>query len=431
MFQPYEIIERDAMTVIVSGAGIGGLSMALTCHQLGIPVKVYEQVADITPLGVGINLQPHAVREIFELGLAAEIDAIGLRTKEVAYFAKTGLPIHAESRGTWAGYKWPQYSIHRGALQMMLLKAVQDRLGSGAVETGAAISNVVQTADGVRFSVNRGGRVTTETGTVMIGADGLHSNIRAQFYPAEGAPVWGGAVLWRGTTRAVPFLSGATMAMAGHATQKFVTYPIDRPDKNGSATINWIAELVFDPSKAWNREDYNRQGVLADFLPSFEGWRFDWLDIPAMIKTADKIYEFPMVDRDPLPRWSFGNTTLLGDAAHAMYPIGSNGATQAILDARMLGRCFYEHGVNAAALTAYDADRRPKCNAVVLANRGSGPDQVMQVVEARTGGRFDNIDDVLSLTERLEMAKAYKRIAGFDVKTLNDAPPIITEGMRG
>ncbi len=417
------------MTVIISGAGIGGLTAAPTCHQLGIPVKIYEQVREITPLGVGINLQPHAVREIFELGLEAEIEVIGVRTREVAYFSKKGLPIHAEARGILAGYSWPQYSIHRGELQMMLLKAVRERLGD-VVETGAAVVGFSEDAHGVTVRVERDGAISETGGAVLIGADGLHSKIRAGFYPAEGAPIWAGAVLWRGTTRAVPFLSGASMAMAGHESQKFVTYPISAPDENGEAMVNWIAELWFEPDSKWNREDYNRQGELADFLPEFEAWDFDWLDIPALIKAADKIYEFPMIDRDPLPRWSFGRATLLGDAAHAMYPIGSNGATQAILDARMLGRCLVEHGLNAEALSAYDADRRPKCNAVVLANRGNGPDQVMQVVEARSGGDFAHIDDVLSEAERLEMAASYKRIAGFDVDILNNAPSIITEGMR-
>ena len=418
------------MTVIVSGAGIGGLTVALTCHELGIPVKVYEQVKEITPLGVGINLQPHAVREIFEMGLEAEIDSIGLRTKEVAYFTKTGLPIHSEARGAWAGYNWPQYSIHRGELQMMLLAAVRARLGEDAVQTGAAITSFEETETGVRFNVERGGVTSTGTGSVLIGADGLHSKVRAQFYPDEGAPVWAGAVLWRGTTRAVPFMSGASMAMAGHQDQKFVTYPISKTDENGEANINWIAELKFQPDAEWNREDYNRKGILKDFLPFFESWNFDWLDIPATIRAADQIFEFPMIDRDPLPCWSFGKVTLLGDAAHAMYPIGSNGATQAILDARVLGRLFYELGVNAEALAAYDKDRRPTCNAIVLANRGNGPDQVMQIVEERTGGMFDNIDDVLTVEERLEMAKAYKKIAGFDVDILNNAASIISKDMK-
>ena len=419
------------MTVIVSGAGIGGLTVALTCYELGIPVKVFEQVSEITPLGVGINLQPHAVRELFELGLEAELEEIGVRTKEVAYFSKKGLPIHAEARGTWAGYRWPQYSIHRGELQMMLLKAVRERLGADLVETGTTVIGFEERDEGVQVQIQCADRARVEMGSVLIGADGIHSKLRAGFYPDEGAPIWAGAVLWRGTTKAKPFLTGATMGMAGHATQKFVTYPISQPDEAGEAVVNWIAERVFNAEEDWNREDYNRQGALADFWPQFEDWNFDWLDIPALIKAADKIYEFPMIDRDPLPRWSFGRVTLLGDAAHPMYPIGSNGATQAILDARMLGRCFCEHGQTAQALTAYDDDRRPKCNAVVLANRGNGPDQVMQVVEERSGGEFSNIDDVLSETERQEMAKTYKKIAGFDVDILNDAPSIITKAMRG
>ena len=419
------------MTVIVSGAGIGGLTVALTCHALGIPVKVYEQVANITPLGVGINLQPHAVREIFELGLERKIDAIGVRTEEVVYFSKKGLQIHAEKRGLWAGYNWPQYSVHRGELQMMLLDAVRERLGPGAVQMGASITEVEECGNGVRFSVVRGAGTSVEQGSVLVAADGLHSKIRAQFYPDEGAPVWGGAVLWRGTTRATPFLTRASMAMAGHEAQKFVTYPISKPDENGVAVINWIAELKFSPDTKWNREDYNRRGLLSDFLPQFADWRFDWLDIPALIKGADKVFEFPMVDRDPLAQWSFGNATLLGDAAHVMYPVGSNGASQAILDARVLGRCFYQHGVNAAALEAYEAERRPKCNAVVRANRRNGPDQVLQVVEERCGGEFAHIDDVLPPGERQYMAARYKEIAGFDVDVLNSAPGIISDEMRG
>ncbi|MCF6304578.1 MAG: flavin-dependent oxidoreductase [Rhodobacteraceae bacterium] len=410
------------MVVIISGAGIGGLTVALTCHQLGIPVKVFEAVPKITPLGVGINLQPHAVRELFELGLADQLDAIGLRTREVAYFSKHGLPIWAEDRGKWAGYNWPQYSVHRGALQMLLLDAVMARLGADCVTTASKVTGFEQTASGVLVTINGEQQVQ---GDVLIAADGIHSTIRAGFYPDEGAPVWGGAVLWRGTTRAKAFLSGASMAMAGHKDLKFVTYPISQPDENGLSLINWIADVKFDNSATWNREDYNRQGKLADFLPKFGDWNFDWLDIPDLIRKADAIYEFPMIDRNPLERWSFGNITLLGDAAHAMYPIGSNGATQAIIDARVLGKYFKSHGINAAALKAYDAERRPICNAVVLANRGNGPDQVLQVVEQRCKGRFDRVEDILSPNEMAKMAADYKKVAGFDVETLNNAPSIL------
>ncbi len=413
------------MTVIVSGAGIGGLTVALTCHQLGIPVKVFEAVPKISPLGVGINLQPHAVRELFELGLADQLDAIAVRTREVAYFSKHGLPIWTEDRGKWAGYHWPQYSVHRGELQMMLLNAVTARLGPDCVETGSIVMGFESTDNGVVVSVAQAGSTRQFKGRVLIAADGIHSNIRAGFHPNEGPPVWGGAVLWRGTTRAKAFLSGTSMAMAGHRDLKFVTYPISQPDENGLSLINWIADIKLDKITHWNHNIYNRKGELADFLPKFESWNFDWLDIPDLIRNADAIYEFPMIDRDPLARWTVDNVTLLGDAAHAMYPIGSNGASQAIIDARVLGKYFKSLGINGAALQAYDDERRPICNAVVLANRGDGPDHILQVVEERCQGRFDKIEDILSPKEMAKMAADYKKIAGFDVKTLNNAPDIL------
>lgn len=419
------------MTVIIAGAGIAGLSLALTCHELDIPVKLYEQVDKITPLGVGINLQPHAVREIFEMGLADEIDKIGVRTREVAYFSKTGLPIWAEARGTWAGYNWPQYSIHRGYLHMMLYDAVVARLGPDCIETSAEVIGVTNHDKGVTVDVRQNGSIKQVVGRVLVGADGIHSNIRGLFDPHGGTPIWGGAVLWRGTTTMKPFLSGATMAMAGHEQQKFVTYPISNPDPaTGESLINWIAELHYDPDDDWNRDDYNRRGVLADFLPQFEGWKFDWLDIPQVIRDANDIFEYPMIDRDPLEQWTHGNVTLMGDAAHAMYPIGSNGASQGIIDARVLGKCFARYGVNNAALKAYDLERRPICNAIVLANRGNGPDQVMQVIEERCGGVFDKVEDILSAKEMAEMAAAYKNIAGFDRETLNNAPRIVANNMN-
>lgn len=413
------------MTVIVSGAGIGGLTVALTCHQLGIPVKIFEAVKEITPLGVGINLQPHAVRELYELGLADALDAIGVRTREVAYFSKKGLPIWSEQRGKWAGYRWPQYSVHRGALQMMLFDAVVARLGPDCIETGCTVLGFESGENDVTISIAQGGGVRRVQGDVLIGADGIHSNIRASFYPEEGPPVWAGAILWRGTTNAKTFLSGATMGMAGHQDQKFVVYPIGEPAADGKSLINWIAELKFDPNAQWKREDYNRKGNLNDFLPQFADWKFDWLDIPALIRDANVILEFPMIDRNPLDRWSFDKVTLLGDAAHAMYPIGSNGATQAIIDARVLGKYFAALGPNEFSLKAYDDERRPITNAVVLANRGNGPDQVMQVVEDRCGGIFEDVEDILSPSEMAEMAAAYKNIAGFDVDILNNAPSIV------
>jgi 2-polyprenyl-6-methoxyphenol hydroxylase-like FAD-dependent oxidoreductase len=413
--------------LLIAGGGIVGLTLAMTAHDLGIPVRLFEQVDAPQALGVGINIQPHAVRELHEMGLAEALDATGVRTREVAYFSAKGRPIWAEPRGTWAGYRWPQVSVHRGEALMMLWRAARARLPEGALVTGWKATGFTQDARGATLHLtDRQGRSRTETGALVVACDGIHSAIRAQMQPTEGPPKWGGAVLWRATSRAVPFLSGATMAMAGHEWQKFVTYPIGAPDpQTGEATINWIAELKYDPDRPWNPEDYNRPGRLADFLPAFEDWVFDWLDIPALIRKAEKVYEFPMVDRDPLACWTDGRVTLAGDAAHAMYPIGSNGASQGILDARVLGRALADHGLTPEALMAYEAARRPATTAIVLANRGNGPDQVMELVHRRTGGEFDRIEDVLSPAELVETAKGYKRLAGMDIDELNARAPIL------
>ena len=416
------------MTILVAGAGIAGLTFALTCRQIGIPVKLFEQVEEIRPLGVGINLQPHAIRELMDLGLEAWFADIGIRTREVAYFSKHGRPIWSEARGQEAGYNWPQLSVHRGKLQLMLIDAVCNQLGPDVIQTGWKATGYSQDSDGVTLDlINRMGEERTERGSILVAADGIHSAIRAQMNPDEGPPVWGGAVLWRATSRARPFLTGATMAMVGHEWQKFVTYPISATDpETGLADINWVAEIKKAPDAVWNREDWNRPGDIADFLPAFESWNFDWLDIPALIKSARQIYEYPMVDRDPLENWRDGRVTLMGDAAHPMYPIGSNGASQAILDARIMGKCLVEHQMSEAALIAYEEERRPATTRIVLANRGNGPDQIMQVVEEKCEGLFETIDEVMSARELAEHAAHYKALAGFDLETLNSRPPLIS-----
>ena len=415
------------MSVIIAGGGIAGLSLALSLHQIGVPVRVYEQAPAIRALGVGINVQPHAVRELFELGLERQMEEIGIRTREVAYFSKKGGLIWAEPRGMFAGYNWPQFSVHRGKLQMMLFDAVCARLGSDAVVSGTAVTGFDEANGKVVVRLrDTDGRESVAEADFLVAADGIHSAVRKQLFPAEGAPHWGGAVLWRGTTVAKPFLTGATMAMAGHEWQKFVTYPISKPDPvTGESLINWIGELKYQPGTGWNREDWNRKGDFDDFLPAFEKWRFDWLDCPALMRAGGECFEYPMVDRDPLPRWTHGRVTLAGDAAHAMYPIGSNGASQAIIDARVLARAFLDHGLREDALHAYEAERRPATTRLVEANRGNGPDHVMQMVEERCGGVFDDIGEVLSREELEETAAGYKRLAGFDVATLNTRPPLV------
>ena len=418
------------MTVLIAGAGIGGLAVALSLHQIGVPCRVFESVERIEPLGVGINTLPHAVRELTELGLADQLAATAIETAELAYFSKHGKRVWAEPRGRAAGYAWPQFSIHRGTLQTLLLEAVRARLGDDAVLTGHHLAGWEETVSGVRARfVHRasGEPRGTYDGALLIAADGMHSVARGRFYPDEGPPIWNGAILWRGMTYGAPFLSGRTMALAGHEAQKFVCYPISRAALDrGEAVINWIAELKFRPDHQWRREDWNRPGRLEEFLPRFGNWHFDWLDVPAVIAAADHCYEYPMVDRDPLPRWTHGRVTLLGDAAHPMYPIGSNGASQAILDARVLAREIRARGATPAALAAYEAERRPATAAIVAANRGNGPDQVLELVEARAPDGFACVQDVLSEAELAETAAAYRRVAGFDKDALNARPSILS-----
>lgn len=417
------------MTVLIIGAGIAGLTTALSLHQIGVECRVFESVETIEPLGVGINTLPHAVRELTELGLADKLAETAVATAELAYYSKHGKLIWSEPRGRAAGYNWPQFSIHRGALQMILLEAARARLGADRILSGHHLQNWEATAEEVLASfVNRrtGARVEAK-GALMIAADGIHSTVRAQLYPEEGLPLWNGAILWRGVTRGKTFLTGRTMIMAGHEFQKFVCYPISCREP----ALNWIAERKFKPDYRWRREDWNRRGDLAEFLPQFESWKFDWLDVPALIRAADGCYEYPMVDRNPLERWTFGRVTLLGDAAHPMYPIGSNGASQAILDARVVAREIHAHGTTEAALAAYEAERRPATSAIVLANRKNGPEQVMQMVEERAPAGFARIEDVLTGQELQDAAAGYKRIAGFDKDSLNNRLPIVPAGRGG
>ena len=419
------------MTVLIAGGGIGGLTLALSLHQIGVPCRVFESVSELKPLGVGINVLPHAVRELIELGLLEKLDSIGVRTKELAFFSKYGKPIWSEPRGIEAGYKWPQFSVHRGQLQQILLDTVIERLGAGNVLTSHHLSDWTETADGVRANfIDRatGKPAGSYDGTLLIAADGIHSAIREKLYPQEGAPLWNGRILWRGITEADAFLSGRTMIMAGHEILKFVCYPISKtPNARGKHQINWVAERHMPPSYEWRREDYNRTARLDEFLPWFEDWAFDWLDVPSLIRNCPHAYEYPLVDRDPLDRWTFGRVTLLGDAAHPIYPIGSNGASQAILDARVLTREILAQGEVPAALEAYEAERRPATTELVKLNRRNGPEQVMQLVEERAPQGFNVVTDVLSQQELEDIAANYKRVAGFQVDALNAKLPIVPQ----
>ncbi len=420
------------MTILISGGGIGGLVTALTCHQIGVPFKVFEAVREIKPLGVGINLQPTAVRELWDLGFKDQLDEIGVRTRDYGMYSKHGLHIWTEPRGTWAGYKWPQYSVHRGALHMMLYDALVARAGSDCIETGWSGERFESCADVARLHLrNRDGDTRIEDGELIIGSDGIHSAIRAQMAPDEGPPKWAGSILWRGTTQAKPFKSGASMVMIGYDGLRFVSYPISRPDpETGLATINWIVNLHRSSEEGYRAEDYSREANLDEFLPQFENFDLEWIDIPGLILGAAKVFEYPMVDRDPIAKWTVGRTTLLGDAAHAAYPVGSNGAGSAIMDARQLGAAFLKHGVTTEALEAYEAKMRPAATKVVLMNRTAGPDSILDVVEERSGGVFDDINDVIPVAEMAAHAEKYKLVAGFGVEQTNNSPPTIPEEAR-
>ncbi len=405
------------MKVVIVGAGIGGLTAALSLQRVGIrDVTCLEAAAEIRPLGVGINLLPHAVRELSELGLLDELDALAVRTADLTYVNEFGQTIWSEPRGIDAGYHWPQFSIHRGEFQMMLTRVVRDRLGEDAIVTDSRVSNVETKGNTVCVTTN----TDIYTADIVIAADGIHSAVRAMWHPHEGAPIWNGAVLWRGTSRVKPFLSGRSMFMAGHRQTKFVAYPLKRIDADGLQLVNWIAEHV-DPTLNDVQTNWNRSVEIDRFLPLFDSWKFDWLEVPTLIKAAEKVFEYPMSDRNPLDSWIRGRVVLLGDAAHPTYPIGSNGSSQAIIDARVLAHALATRPIDEALLW-YQSERLPKTRAIQLANREMGPEIVMQLAHERAPQGFESIEDVIPLAERTEIAARYKSIAGFDPAILNSRP---------
>jgi 2-polyprenyl-6-methoxyphenol hydroxylase-like FAD-dependent oxidoreductase len=406
--------------------------MALTCHQVGVPAIVLESVRTVAPLGVGINLQPNAVRELFDLGFADDLDDIGIEATEWALVGRSGNDVWSEARGRSAGYRWPQYSVHRGQLQMLLYRAAVDRLGTEAVRTGHRVTGYRNTPDGVVAHVdNRDGNTTEVAGSVLIAADGLHSAVRAQMHPDQPEPQWGGQILWRGATPGPPVRSGASFTLVGTLEQRFVHYPISRPDPDtGLQLQNWIAELTVDTSAGLAGSSWNKQVDTDDFLPSFEDWTFDWLDIPGLVAGAPSVWEFPMVDRDPVDRWVDGRACLIGDAAHVMYPVGSNGASQAIVDARVMGAKFLAHGVDPDALSAFQTELLEPMSALVLRNRGHGPVGILGLVDERCDGVFDDINDVVPRAEVESYMARYKSAAGFAMDELNNRPSTIEPGAR-
>jgi 5-methylphenazine-1-carboxylate 1-monooxygenase len=397
--------------IVIAGGGIGGLAAALFLQAEGIEVDIYESVPELRELGVGINLQPHAVRELELLGLRTELEAAGNSCDEWAMFNRFGQEIWREPRGCAAGHVWPQISIHRGRLQGILLAAARKRLGPERIHPDhhlVAFDHVGDRIAATFATDRRTGSLLRVEADALIGADGIHSSVRKLLYPAEGDPVFAGMLLWRGMTRTKPLFGGHTMVFAGYREQKFIAYPIGAPDADGRQMLNWIAEIHAD--KMLRREDWNREGRLDEFLPAYADWRFSWADVPRIIRDAERVYEYPMIDRDPLPRWSFGPVTLLGDAAHPMYPIGANGASQAIRDGRALAQALAADGTMAECLDRYEQARREATNEIVLSNRQLGPEQVMQMAHERAPNGFEHIEDVISREELTTIAQRYRAV---------------------
>ncbi|EYT56110.1 hypothetical protein H490_0102875 [Leucobacter sp. UCD-THU] len=408
------------MKIVIAGAGIGGLITALSLEAAGFTdITVAERTPEIRGLGVGVNLLPHAVRELTELGVADRIAALGVEPGTLSYYNRHGQPIWSESRGRDAGYAWPQLSVHRGRLQLELRDLVEERLGD-VIRLGHRLVDLREGVDGrpgatAVFELTDGSR-TELSGDLVIAADGIHSAARKLFYPDEGEPVWSGLTLWRGTALVDPLLDGRTMVMVGDAEQKFVAYPLSGPLEDGRQRLNFIAERRGggSPSADWNRQV--ERGPIAEI---FEGWRYDWLDIPAVIAGAEELLEYPMVDRDAIPQWVFGRVVLLGDAAHAMYPNGSNGGSQATLDARTLAYELATAPSIDAALVAYEGARRPATARLLELTRQTGPERVMQIAYERAPDGFVDVHDVIPREELESIAAEYKIAAGFHPEQLN------------
>jgi 2-polyprenyl-6-methoxyphenol hydroxylase-like FAD-dependent oxidoreductase len=417
------------MHVIIVGAGIGGLSLALSLHAAGLrDIDIYESGGAIRELGVGINLLPHAVRELFELNLGEQLAATGVATAELAMFSRQGQLIWTEPRGLHAGYRWPQISIHRGRLIALLHQATVDRLGAARLHLDHHLQNFKP--DGptllARFQRRQSGEADASVrGDVLVGADGIHSVVRSRLYPDEGPPKWNGVTMWRGTSLAKPFLSGRTMAMAGHLRQRVVVYPIARTEREDQMLINWVAEFGSEAAGPMPRQQWNHHADGKKVREIFADFRFPWLDFPELVANAIEVLHYPMCDRDPLPAWNRGPgwdgelVTLLGDAAHPMYPVGSNGASQAILDARVLARSLALAPSIQAALAEYESLRRPPTSQIVLANRDVGPEVCMEMVHHRAPHGFARLEDVITQEELREISMRYKQVAGFAIEELN------------
>ncbi len=399
------------MHALIAGGGVGGLALALMLQQRGIGCTVLEAAPEVKPLGVGINTLPHAIRELAALGLLPALDGVGIRTRELRYLNRFGQEIWQEPRGIWAGHEVPQFSIHRGHLHQVLWQAAEARLPKGALRRNARLQNFTQNAHGITAHLADGRSIS---GDVLIGADGIHSIIRTALHPDDGGIRWNGIQMWRGAVEWPAFEGGDTMIVVGDMKEKLVLYPIGAGASAATWLTNWVVcAQIGDASKPPpRREDWSRPGQLDEVLAHVARFRIPFLDVAALVRATPEFWEYPMCDRDPLPFWTQGRVTLLGDAAHPMYPVGSNGASQAVLDARCLADLLASQAPE-AALAAYAAERLPKTAEIVRANRKGGPERVVDEVSARAPDGFARLEDVISREEIAAIAGGYAQMAGF------------------
>jgi 5-methylphenazine-1-carboxylate 1-monooxygenase len=411
------------MRILIAGAGVGGLTAALFLRAAGFTdVRLLEAVSDIQPIGVGLNILPNAVRELDELGVADRLGEVAVATGSLSYYNRFGSLIHTEPRGHAAGYRWPQLSIHRGRLQRVLLDVVRERLGAGAVVPNRRVTGFTPLPEGrVGVEVTRAdGTSGREVADVLVGADGIQSAVREQLHPHDHGPRWNGMMVWRGSAWAAPFLDGNTMIIAGDRGRRAVVYPMSTPGRpDDPVLMNWAVARHVGDQETPDRADWNRPVDPGRFLADFTDLAFDWLDIPALVRAGEQALEYPMVDRDPLPWWTSGRVTLLGDAAHAMYPMGSNGATQSIVDGRVLAEVLAGHDDPAAALDAYERARLPAMTRLQEVNRRRGPEVVIDIADERAPDGFTSIDEVISAGELARVAASYATLAAFDPETVN------------
>jgi 2-polyprenyl-6-methoxyphenol hydroxylase-like FAD-dependent oxidoreductase len=413
------------MKVIIAGAGIGGLSAALSLNKIGVDVKIYESVSEIRPLGVGINVLPHASRELIALGLQSELDKFAIRTRSMQYFTRRGKLVLSVPCGEYAGYNWPQYSLHRGEFQMMLLNVFKQRAGEDSVLTGHQLADFEQDEGSVTahfIKPETGEKSLSKTADVLIGADGLHSAARKKLYPNEGQPVFSSMVCMRGSVESGPYLDGESMIICGDKRLRLVSYPISKQAREqGRSHINWIAAIPFQTDSPLE-EDWNKLADAGELIKLYQDWQFDWLNVPQLISKTKKVFEFPVYDRNPLKQWTFDRVSLIGDAAHPLIPVSSSGAVHAIIDGRALAYALGTNSDVTKGLKAYEDDRLKKANQVVLASRQNGPDEVLEIVKEECP---EDAEDIFLHVDKARLEKIindFKERSGFGIDALNNLP---------